>query len=388
VFLSLIYQLIRQVDRLELARLVQCAVGALLAPLAAWLGLQLGLRGKAALATGLLMGFYPILILYPIGLASENLFIPLLAAGTASLLWASQSSSPWRAILPGVLFAGAMLTRSVLLLPVLLAGIGFAWVGKSRWRGSIVMLAVALGLCLPWSVRNSLVSGRPVFLETSLGYQMYIGYHPDGNGTFITAIAAQPMRILDDAARDQFCTQAVISFIRDDPIEMANRIVQRLGYFFGVEDRELIYFYSNGFFNRIPQPWLTLAYLVIVVPWMAICLLAPWGILAAASSRGSTALVLLLALGYLIPHLLIIAEPRFHLALVPLLIPLAVLGWLGRPWSVSTWKQTLQAAPAGPWLGMAFQIMLIVIWIWGYARRWSLLLGLFSPGGESLELYY
>jgi len=39
-------------------------------------------------------------------------------------------------------------------------------------------------------------------------------------------------------------------------------------------------------------------------------------------------LAALLVIGYALPHILIIAEPRYHLALVPVLIPFAVQGWV------------------------------------------------------------
>jgi len=111
----------------------------------------------------------------------------------------------------------------------------------------------------------------------------------------------------------------------------------------------LIYYYSDGFFKPIPQPWRTLIYLAIILPGRAVGLLAPWGIrnLQAYGSHGCGGMVLLLlaAFGYLVPHLLIIAEPRF---------PLAVRGWQARPFLRSSPIPILRDASAGVWLGIAF----------------------------------
>jgi hypothetical protein len=243
---------------------------------------------------------------------------------------------------------------------------------------------MAFGLCLPWAVRNSLILGRPSFVETGMGYNLYIGYHPEGNGGFISSIAIPPLTILDDAERDRDCTQQAIAFIHADPPGSAWRVVQRGAYFLGVEDREVMFFYSNDFFGAIPQPWLALAYLWIVLPWVVSGLLALLGF-TGAPARPVARLLLMLIAGYTLPHLLIIAEPRFHLALVPVVIPLAAVGWSQRK---VLFDRLLAGRDLGAWALRLSPLLLVLLWIWGIGLHWQQLLVLLGPDGNHARWAY
>ncbi|HEY3345917.1 MAG TPA: hypothetical protein VGJ97_13365, partial [Anaerolineaceae bacterium] len=125
------------------------------------------------------------------------------------------------------------------------------------------------------------------------------------------------------------------------------------------------------------------AYLVIVLPWMGVCLLAAPGLLLALTSRSSRAiawLAMTLIAGYALLHLLIIAEPRFHLALVPVLIPFAALGWSRREEAMGI---LLRARGITPWLLRLTLLTLLVFWIWGFALHWERILTVMDPGGSN-----
>ncbi len=365
-----------------------------MAPLVFFLAVWLSLRRKAAFLAGVGVGLYPLLLLYPIALASENLFVPLVLCAFIALIKAARSSSLWASNLAGILLGLAMLTRSVFALFALLAAV---WLGKNAvrgWRSGLVAFVSAFGICIPWAVRNSLIMGRLAFLESSLGYQAYIGYHPNGTGSFVSKIAIQPLTILDDTARDAYTTRAAIGFIRANPGEAAFRVVRRAVYFFMVEDRELTYFYTNNFFGPLSQPWLTILYLILILPWVAVCLGAPLGIWA-HRRRPEAGLAILLVFGYTLPHLLIIAEPRFHLALVPILIPFSVRGWMelscGIAWlKKGSWQgRPFHLGKAMSFLGLALVILgLIGLWTWGFSQNWHQLMMVLGPGGNLLRQTY
>ncbi|HEX9013822.1 MAG TPA: hypothetical protein VF813_09910, partial [Anaerolineaceae bacterium] len=258
-FLAGVYLFAREAGRFAAARLAQAVLLSTLAPISALIAAHLGANRKVALASGAAMALYPILWFYPAALASENLFLPLVALGFLAVLWAAESGHPWRTAAAGLVLGVAVLTRSILV-PFLLLAAFWTWrYGRARRRG-LILLAAAFGVCLPWAVRNSLVMGKPAFVETGLSYQMYIGYYPGGDGSFVSSIAIPPLTILDDAKREAYTTVMVSQFLRADPLGSAAKIVQRAAYFFAVEDRELMYFYSNNFFGAIPQPWLGLGY--------------------------------------------------------------------------------------------------------------------------------
>ncbi len=383
IFLAAIYRFVPTVERVAAARLAQAALLALLAPASALIAVKLGGNRKTAIASGLGMAFYPILLLYTAGLASENLFIPLVALGVLAVIGAVERPGVLRAALAGLLLGAAMLTRSIIAPFVLLAALWIWRTGRSR-RQALVFLAVAFGLCLPWAVRNSLIMGRPSFVETGMGYNLYIGYHPEGNGGFVSSIAIPPLTILDDAARDRDCTQQAIAFIGADPLGSAWKVLQRGAYFFGVEDREVMFFYSNNFFGAIPQPWLALAYLWIVLPWVVSGLLALLG-LGGAPARPAARLLLMLIAAYALPHLLIIAEPRFHLALVPVVIPLAAVGWSQRK---RLFERLLAGRDLGAWALRLSPLLLVLFWIWGIGLHWQQLLILLGPDGNHARWAY
>ena len=49
-----------------------------------------------------------------------------------------------------------------------------------------------------------------------MGYNLYVGYYPDGNGSFLFGPSLDLVPILDDAVRDQIGTQKALGFIRAD----------------------------------------------------------------------------------------------------------------------------------------------------------------------------
>jgi 4-amino-4-deoxy-L-arabinose transferase-like glycosyltransferase len=246
-FLAGIYRLVQPELRIAAARLAQAGLGALLAPLAALLCLRLGMGRRAAILAGLVLGLYPILVIYPVGLATENLFLPLLLAGVLALVWRPPQGGRGELLrfgAAGVLFGLAMLTRSTAALAVLLAGAWLAW--RAGKKAALLLLLAAFGVCLPWAARNSLLLKKPTFVETSLGYNLFVGYHPLGDGGFVTQVAVLPLAYVDDAVRDRFCTTKAVEYILYNPAEALRRVPLRAAYFLGFEDRELAYFYGNN----------------------------------------------------------------------------------------------------------------------------------------------
>src|SRR5687767_15298523 len=83
-------------------------------------------------------------------------------------------------------------------------------------------------------------------IETSMGYNLYLGYHPKGNGSFVFGPSLDLLTILDDAERDRIGTEKAVAFIRERPERFIPLAANRLGFFFGLEKRVLMYFYSNN----------------------------------------------------------------------------------------------------------------------------------------------
>lgn len=347
--------------RFLVVRLVQAFLGAMLAPLTYFLAKRILVNAfdqnddemirveKSARTASWVIALYPMLVIYPLSLATENLFILLVVCSTLALLKASDavpltkdyekeagcfvgdsrfSHALWRSqwfILAGFLLGLTALTRSVSL--VFSGAVVFwIWIFLKNRKMALVVLGAMIVTILPWMIRNSLLHGRVSGIETALGYQLYVSYHPASSGTFIYPQSLDLMTILDDVERDEAGMALVSGFIRDDPARVPYLIIRRLGFFFGLERRALTYFYSNDFFGYIPAPLLLTFAAIVLMPFILTSTSFSLGMALVRWSR-EVVLTVLLMVGYIAPHLVIIAEDRFHLTLLPFLAVFASWSW-------------------------------------------------------------
>ncbi len=435
-FLALIYFLAGTgVHRFFVARLVQAFIGAALAPLTYALARRLlrpgpslpfppSLKGKggggdrsekAAHIAAWVVAGYPLLVIYPLSLATENLFFLLALASTLALLKAAEpltslpallnandantlrvrcgqmpriknknslirairveiSRARWF-ILAGVLLGLMALTRSVSLL---FGGLAVLWVWfalRERKMAVLLFLGVTV-VTLPWMVRNSLLHHRLVGVESAIGYDLYMGYHPEAFGTFQYPQSLDLMSMLDDGLRDQIGQQKALEFIKADPGRVPYLMVRRLGFFFGLERRALTYFYSNNFFGYIPTPLLLAIAAIVLLPFVFVSTSAAFG-LALTHWQAETLLMALFLVGYLIPHVLILGEDRFHLTLVPFLAILAAQFWTGG-WSALKARWRTRTGKIALILACVSILLLFLNWgfeLWGDAGKIAQLLG-------------
>jgi hypothetical protein len=191
----------------------------------------------------------------------------------------------------------------------------------------------------PWIIRNSLLHHKLTGIETSMGYNLYLGYHPQGNGSFVFGPSLDLLTILDDAERDRIGTQKAIEFINAQPQRFIPLALSRLSFFFGLEKRVLIYFYSNNILGYIPHPLLLTIAAILLLPFIFISSTAAVG-LSFLRWRSEHILLLLLFLSYLLPHVFILSEDRFHLTLVPFFSILAAQVWVnGLSPLIARWRE-------------------------------------------------
>ncbi|MGH2582992.1 MAG: glycosyltransferase family 39 protein [Anaerolineales bacterium] len=325
-FLAVIYSIGGLEWRFFAARLGNALLGATLAPMSYLLSKRVFPKNDpAARFAGSALAFYPLLVIYPLALATENLFIPLVLLGTLVLLRSAESRRGRDFLFAGAVFGLATLTRSVIFAFVGLAAL-WIWFAVRSKRGALLFSLGVLTLITPWVMRNSLLHGRFTFIETALGYNLHMGYHPQGTGTFQYGISLELIPYLDDKERDDVGIQAGLGFIRDDPGRVPYLMVRKLGYFFALERRALTYFYSNNFFGYIPAPLLLAILLIFALPFVFISTLSA-AFLPFMQRTKERILLLLLLGGYLLPHVLLLSEERFHLAIVPVLAVFAGSSW-------------------------------------------------------------
>jgi 4-amino-4-deoxy-L-arabinose transferase-like glycosyltransferase len=383
-FLAGLYTLFGLEDRLPVTRILQALLGASLAPLVAVLARRLGLRPAAGIVAGLAVGAYPILLMYPLGLASENLFIPLFVISLITLLHAGSRRSVPATASAGLAIGAGILTRGAFILFFPLA---VMWLWKQRGpRPALALTAIVLAAVLPWSIRNSLILGRPAFVENSFAYNLFVGYHPQGEGAFQTSVAVQPMRFLEDSQRDRWTMQQALAFMREDPWRIPYLLLKRTAYYWGLEDREMVYFYSNNFFGPLPPLLLASAYLYLVLPLALIGASAPLGLMA-LRHPSARSLCLAAIFGLMFAYLPILAEPRFHLPLVPLLAALAAAAWT-TPGLLARLRSGLGNRQLTWWAASVSIILLVAIWLHDLVQAAPLLSRLMGSGGHRLWWNY
>jgi hypothetical protein len=324
------------------------------------------------------VALYPLLVIYPLALATENLYIPLLVLSLWAVLRAGEANRLRDAALAGGLLGLTALTRSVVTFFVPLA-IGWIWfVSQPRRRGlakAVLLVGCFLLLTVPWSVRNTLLHGEFHFIESALGYDLYQGYHPQSSGTFNWRIGYELLTMLDDGERHRMGMDAFWSFVRSDPGRIPYLMFRKLGYFWGLDKRAFIYFYANDYFGQWPAGLLAGVLVGLCSPFVIVASAGLAG-LALARPRREMGLVALLMTYYVGIHTLILAEDRFHMPLVPLLAILAAAFFFERLWrGARTWQKGLA-------LGLV--ALLFANWGWEIARDWELLTAIFGPGGNRL----
>jgi MFS family permease len=386
-FLAIIYFFAGvEAKRFFVARLVQAAAMATLAPLTYSLSRRFYPdRPRTAMISAWIIALYPTLVVYPLALATENLFLILVLCTVLVLLVAAEKSTWQWFALGGALLGLMALTRSISLV---IAGLVVLWIWfvlKNRRMTCVVITSVSL-VVLPWMIRNTLVFQRLTGIETSLGYNLYVGYHPDGTGTFQYPQSLDLMSMLDDGQRDMIGSQKAVEFIKNNPGRFIYLAARRTGYFFGLERRALTYFYSNNFFGYIPKAGLLSIAALICLPFVVVSTSGVLGL--ALTHRGrETILIPLFFIGYILPHIFILAEDRFHLAMLPFLAILAAYLWtsgwvkLKEGWATRYGRVLILLAFVGITLGF-------LNWgleLWRDAGKLALLLG---PNGNMTSFSY
>ena len=224
-------------------------------------------------------------------------------------------------------------------------------------------------------------------VETSMGYNLYLGYHPKGDGSFIFGPSLDLLTIMDDAQRDEVGTKEAIGFIKDQPERFLPLAVNRLGYFFALDKRVLMYFYSNNILGFIPKPVLLFVAAILLLPFVVISISSAF----AASFlkwNSRTVLLFLLLFMYLLPHIFILSEDRFHLALIPYLSILAAYFWeSGLKNLAIRWKDSGYGKFA---VILASLVVLLLMLNWGFelTRDADKIAALLGPAGNKTYFPY
>ncbi len=312
-----------------------CLLNALLGSLAAVLAFVAARRFLGsqptwvAPAAAVAMALDPTQITYSTMLLSEPLATCLVAGALAVLAWPVRA---WAPVAAGALLGLAALTREslLLLLPLLAVSLGRASGGiRGRaGRAALTLLGAGLLVILPWTLRNVRVTGTPILISASAGYNLLIGNNPfaDGSqrgGKAIFRVPEPPVpESLPQAERHVRGAAFARAWIVAHPWHFLRKGAAGALRMFGL-DRQWIYAEREGYYGRRLEPRTRLGLAALSTGfWVLVCPLAILGMFAAPASLkaiGGATFLWLLLVGFIA-----FGEWRFRVPVLPVLILLAV----------------------------------------------------------------
>ena len=147
-------------------RLLTCVVGAGGVALVGLVGRRVGGPTVGLVAAGI-AAVHPLLFQNDAVLMAESLFVPLVAAVLLLALRAGEQPTLWRLAALGATIGLATLTRGEALLLVPLLALPF--VLRRRPLAAALVVAAALAVVLPWTVRNTVRFGEVVPVSNNVG---------------------------------------------------------------------------------------------------------------------------------------------------------------------------------------------------------------------------
>lgn len=228
----------------EVAQIFQIVISACIGPAIFAVArhyLSLPIAGLA----GVLAATHPGLVaLSTLKIHSESVDSLLLVVASGAGAAALRYWSMWRVLLFGIAVGIAMLARGTY--APLLAAFGLLALrvrGRQGVTTSLLAILVAGLVVAPWVGRNYMIHGRPVFMISTTGYALWIGYNPGAMGG---ALGRTGQPILEEASPEltarlhkettelgqmDLFHQEALRFIQTHPSDSAGLFLRRLAYY-------------------------------------------------------------------------------------------------------------------------------------------------------------
>jgi hypothetical protein len=133
--------------------------------------------------------------------------------------------------------------------------------------------------------------------------------------------------------------------------------------------------------GSIPTPLLILFLIILGIPFAILSFSAAFGA-ALLPTRPETALLALLLIGYLLPHVFILSEERFHLTLIPFFAICAANLWV---YGFNSLKHRGNLVVL---IAVIVAMLLIINWGFELNRDRQVLSQMLGPNGNQLYLPY
>jgi 4-amino-4-deoxy-L-arabinose transferase-like glycosyltransferase len=318
-------------DRLWAAWVMNSVAGALTVVPIYLIGRRL--FGEAAgIGSAAIASLLPSFVFWTPVLMSETLFTFLFACALAAIFYGfgQGRARPFAIVAVGFLIGLAALVRGQALILVPMAA---AWwildgnLAKRALAATGAATLLALGVLAPWAIRNAIVMDSPIVLSANFGYNLRIGHAPYSTGGYLVPQDlwdAEPSITFQDreVVFNNLGTRRALRYVAAQPrqeITLTGHKIVRLWR----PDSDSLHWATT--FGATPLPshaWEPLR-LLLDVTYLAVLALAGAALLRVRELRRALTFAMLLIAGWTALHVLFFGEPRYHLPLLVVLIPMA-----------------------------------------------------------------
>jgi 4-amino-4-deoxy-L-arabinose transferase-like glycosyltransferase len=305
---------------------VEVALGTLLVLLTGLLGAALFDR-RVGLAAAGVAAVYPTFIAFSHSLWSDNLFTVLLLAALVVLVHAERRGRLALAVLAGLLFGGAGLTREVAV-PIAIACA--LWLG-ARHKSVVLpaaLLVAAAAVVLPWTWRNFQLFERFVPVSTvgwmgvREGNTLAADDWTRADAAELVAFRERYHAVPGELERADVARREALALIAaEQPTWIFKKLVRNTAMLFA-PDSFLFKRFSRASYGQVPLGRVRAALVVTTLLYVLVVVGAVLGI-AGSGDGGRRGLALLIVGVVVLLHVLAQATTRYRLPLMPLALVFA-----------------------------------------------------------------
>jgi hypothetical protein len=318
-------------------KLAQAGLGALLVPAVGRLGERL-FGERAGRLAAWAAALYPDLVWFPAHFWSETVFLVLLFWGFERLLAAGGARSREAALLAGLSFGLASLTREPALYFVPLAALWLLGSPATR-RQALAFGLAALAVVAPWTLRNLVVWDAFVPVSTFGPFNLWLGNTRMTRAEVYAEYAGVPGRI---AKYRHTQRRALETIAGRQPLWIFEKLRDELPRFFEADAQALAHL-RRGAYGPVSDAVLRLAAALFVLPYLAVLLAFVRGLARAPLGRGAW-LLLAFAAYYVMLHVASHGFARFRLPVLPILLLFGAAGLVAGAAAVGARRRAAAAA--------------------------------------------
>ncbi len=306
---------------------------------------------RAGTIAAVFTAFYPDLVWYSTHFWSETVFLVLLWWAFERLIAADRDGDRTAALLAGLLYGLAILTRETALY---FAPVAALWLGVSRERPAALrraaaFLLVAFLVVVPWTVRNYVVYGAFVPVSTAGGLNLWQGNARLSREEVYALYARVPGRIEKYRTGQREGLKAIAE---RQPAWLFEKLVAEMPRFWEADSLALAHIRREAYGAVGPSAYRAAA-VVLVAPYLALLALFVAGVAQARLDRRA-ALLLGFVAYYTLLHVATHGFARYRLPIVPVLVVFAagaVAAWREGAWRPLDGRRRALALALGLILG-------------------------------------